>query len=154
MPDLNLSVPARDLRVGDLIVHARDAVILRSQPGLSIDYTVRDAHLTGGQVFVYVGNNDGDVADIVLNHADVVRIRRVVVAEDPAPPAPKSTSFAGNDIEVPLDGRDIARIFQALCAEADRLHNLRAGWRRQADVDHALELRDRFAAAHPERADV
>ena len=51
--------------------------------------------------------------------------------------------------EVTLTGKDIARIFQALCTEQRRLENLSPGWHSQDTVDHCEALAGLFAAIHP-----
>jgi hypothetical protein len=52
-------------------------------------------------------------------------------------------------ITVHLTERGVARIFQALCTEAERLDNLKPAWRTQASVTECLALRDKFAALVP-----
>jgi hypothetical protein len=56
---------------------------------------------------------------------------------------------AGN-IVVEMTPDDVARIFQALCTERDRLVALAGRGSREA-VELAVELSDRFAALHPDR---
>jgi len=52
------------------------------------------------------------------------------------------------NVSVELTPTDVARIFQALSVEVERLSDFRAGDPDQV-MRHALELRNRFAALHP-----
>jgi hypothetical protein len=74
---VNTTVPARDLRNSDIVMSARDAVFLREAPAHVEDAQVRDTYMTNGQVFVYFADNHTPQADLLLNHSDRVRVRRV-----------------------------------------------------------------------------
>lgn len=98
---INLSVEAGALRPGDVIFSAPTGRVITPVTGSNPDFTIRDAHVTGHEVFVYLADNETPLANILLADTDTVRIRRVVGTREVEEP-----------VRPPLNGGELIGAFR------------------------------------------